>query len=105
MKLLNPLHSRALRSPLLKNSMWGIMANIFQTLFVSLFFVIIARKYVTNDFAQFLIATTIYQLVAAFSSMGLGHWFIREFDIEIDKLVFTSKFLKLQIGLGILFYF
>jgi O-antigen/teichoic acid export membrane protein len=93
-----------LQSALVKNSVWGIAANILQILFVFLFFAIIARKYSSANFAQFLISTTVYQLVAAFSSMGLGQWFIRQYVLEEDQLNFTSKFLKTQLGLGILFY-
>ena len=93
-----------LQSALVKNSAWGIVANILQILFVFLFFAIIARKYSSANFAQFLISTTVYQLVAAFSSMGLGQWFIRQYVLEDDQLNFTSKFLKTQLGLGILFY-
>jgi O-antigen/teichoic acid export membrane protein len=93
-----------LKSALVKNSAWGLISNILQTLFVSLFFVIVARKFSVNEFAEFLISTTVYQLVAAFSSMGLGQWFIRQYVLETDKLTFTSKFLKTQTGLGLLFY-
>jgi O-antigen/teichoic acid export membrane protein len=93
-----------LQSALVKNSVWGIVANILQILFVFLFFAIIARKYSSANFAQFLISTTVYQLVAAFSSMGLGQWFIRQYVLEIDKNTFTAKFLKTQFGLGIIFY-
>jgi len=42
--------------------------------------------------------------MAAFSSMGLGQWFIREYIHENNKQSFTAKFLKTQIGFGILFY-
>lgn len=93
-----------LQSALVKNSVWGIVANILQILFVFLFFAIIARKYSAATFAQFLISTTVYQLVAAFSSMGLGQWFIRQYVLEADKHTFTAKFLKTQFGLGVLFY-
>lgn len=87
------------------NSAWGIVSNILQTLFVSAFFVIIARKFSTDDFAHFLIANTVYQLIVAFSSMGLGQWFIREFDLQTDRATFTGKFIKLQVYLGASFYF
>ncbi|WP_316790913.1 lipopolysaccharide biosynthesis protein [Pedobacter frigoris] len=90
---------------LLKNGTWGIGANVLQLLFVSLFFAIVARKYTAVEFAQFLISTTIYQLVVAFSSMGLGQWFIRKYVSATDKAELTGKFLKSQIGLGFLFYF
>jgi O-antigen/teichoic acid export membrane protein len=93
-----------LKSALVKNSAWGIVANILQILFVFSFFAIVARKYSSANFAQFLISTTVYQLVAAFSSMGLGQWFIRQYVLENDKHSFTSKFLKTQLGLGAIFY-
>lgn len=93
-----------LQSSLIQNSAWGIIANALQLAFVFVFFAIVARKYHTGDFARFLISNTVYQLVAAFSSLGLGQWFIRQYAAEDDKLAFTGKFLKTQIGLGSLFY-
>lgn len=95
---------KLLKSALVKNSAWGIGANILQTIFVSSFFIIVARNYPPSEFAQFLIATTVYQLMAAFSSMGLGQWFIRQYESEADKVSFTSRFLKIQVGLGLFFY-
>jgi len=47
------------KSRLIKNSFWGIAANGLQSVLVSLFFVIVARKYTTGEFAFFLIANTI----------------------------------------------
>ncbi|WP_448701368.1 oligosaccharide flippase family protein [Mucilaginibacter sp. AW1-3] len=96
---------KILNSSLIQNSVWGIAANVLQILFVCLFFAIVARKYSPNEFGSFLISTTVYQIVAAFSSMGLGQWFIRQYVLEDDKVGFISKFFKTQIGLGILFYF
>ncbi|WP_295772269.1 oligosaccharide flippase family protein [uncultured Mucilaginibacter sp.] len=92
------------QSTLVKNSIWGILANGLQILFVFLFFSILARRYSAPVFAQFLISTTVYQLIAAFSSMGLGQWFIRQYVTEDDQPGFTAKFLKTQLGLGIAFY-
>jgi len=97
-------NNKYFKSQLIRNSAWGIFANALQIAFVFLFFVIVAREYSTGVFAKFLIATTVYQLVAAFSSLGLGQWFIRQYATEGDKLAFTAKFLKTQLGLGILFY-
>lgn len=94
-----------LQSALVKNSAWGIFSNIIQTLFIVLFFAICARKYSPDDFSRFLISSTVYQLVAAFSSMGLGQWFIREYAVNNDRLTLTAKFLKTQVGLGLIFYF
>lgn len=99
------IYAQISKSELFKNSAWGIFSNILQTLFLSAFFAITARKFDIAQFAHFLIATTVYQLVVAFSSMGLGQWFIREFMHQEDKLSFTGKFIKLQISLGTIFYF
>jgi O-antigen/teichoic acid export membrane protein len=102
-KLLS-LQQRVLRSPLLINSAWGILANLLQTGLTSAFFVILARKFPANDFAQFLIANTVYQLVAAFSSMGLSQWFIRDYASSEDKTNLTVEYLKIQAILGLVFY-
>jgi O-antigen/teichoic acid export membrane protein len=91
-------------SSLLKNSAWGIVSSMLQIFFVLIFFIIIARKYNTEEFAQFLISTTVYQVIAAFSSLGLGQWFIREYEDQPNKLAFTGKFLKTQAWFGIMFY-
>lgn len=91
------------KSSLVKNGAWGVMASVLQVLFVSLFFAIMARRYQPAVFGRFLVANTVYQIVASFSSMGLGQWFIRQYSLERDKRFFTSKFLKLQAGMGIAF--
>jgi O-antigen/teichoic acid export membrane protein len=96
--------AKLLKSALVKNSAWGIASNILQILFVCGFFAVVARKYNAGEFARFLVSTSVYQIVAAFSSMGLGQWFVRQYVIENDKLTLTGKFLKTQLGLGMLFY-
>ncbi|MCJ8211013.1 oligosaccharide flippase family protein [Mucilaginibacter sp. RS28] len=93
-----------LQSTFIKNSLWGVLSNIFQILFVSLFFAILARKYQPDEFAKFLISNTVYQILAAFSSMGLGQWFIREHVKNMYEDELTNKFMKMQLGLGGLFY-
>jgi O-antigen/teichoic acid export membrane protein len=92
------------KSRLIKNSFWGIAANGLQSVLLSLFFVIVARKYTTGEFAFFLIANTIYQFLAAFSTLGLGQWFTRELvDVE-DKQELVSRFVKIQLYSGCFFY-
>lgn len=91
-------------SRLFKSSFWGIAANGMQSVLLSLFFVIMARKYSEPQFATFLIATTIYQFLAAFSTLGLGQWFTREVVHTTDKNVLVNKFLKMQVISGGLFY-
>src|SRR3954467_8904531 len=85
------------QNSLFKNSSWGVISQMSQTLFLSLFFVILARKYPTVIFAKYIVANAIYQLVTAFSTMGLSQWFIREFIHTEDKETLISKFIKMQI--------
>jgi O-antigen/teichoic acid export membrane protein len=92
------------KSRLIKNSFWGIAANGLQSILLSLFFVIVARKYTTNEFAFFLIANTIYQFLAAFSTLGLGQWFTRELVDITDKKELVSRFVKIQLYSGCFFY-
>ena len=91
-------------SRLFKSSFWGIAANGLQSVLLSLFFVIMARKYSESQFATFLIATTVYQFLAAFSTLGLGQWFTREVVKASDKTQLVNKFLKMQIFSGLFFY-
>ena len=92
------------KSRLIKNSFWGIAANGLQSILLSLFFVIVARKYTTGEFAFFLIANTIYQFLAAFSTLGLGQWFTRELVDISDKQHLVSRFVKIQLYSGCFFY-
>lgn len=92
------------KSRVFKNSFWGIAANGLQTILLSLFFVIIARKYTTGEFAFFLIANTIYQFLAGFSTLGLGQWFTREVVNAPNRKELVSRFLKIQLYSGIFFY-
>lgn len=92
-------------SQLFANSFWGITSIVIQNIFLAVFFIILARKYQTDDFAQFLIANTLYQLVAIFSALGLGAWFVREIINTSDKTDFTTRFLKIQLLFGIIFFF
>lgn len=93
-----------LSSGLFKNSLWGIISNIVQNLLFSIFFIILARKYSTDDFGNYVIANTIYSFVLGFSSLGLGHWFIREIVNNGNKQSEIDKFFKMQFLIGIIFY-
>ena len=92
------------QNKLFSNSSWGILAHASQTIFTSLFFVILAREYATNDFANYLIATVLYQLCAAFATLGLSQWFIRELKSESNRSNTLNKFLKVQVYSGLVFY-
>src|SRR6185437_13024265 len=87
------------------NSSWGVIAQVLQSVLLSLFFVLIARYYSTEIFASFIIAIGLYQLISAFSSLGLSQWFIREITGISQKKELVNKFFKLQIYSGFSFYF
>ena len=93
-----------LTSNLFKNSAWGGLSNILQNLLFSVFFIIMARIYSPSDFGSYLIANNIYSLVLGFSSLGLGHWFIREWIHTDDKPTLTGTFFKTQFIIGLVFY-
>lgn len=91
-------------SVLFKNSFWGLAGSIIQNLFLSLFYVLIARHYNIENFAEYIIANSLYQVIVAFSTMGLGQWFIREVVGAKDKNLLILKFLKMQTYFGIFFF-
>lgn len=92
------------KSDVLKNSFWGLLANIIQNVFLSIFFIIVARFYSTTDFAHYLIANTLYQFIATFSALGLGQWFIREIVITEEKTALINRFVKIQFYFGAFFF-
>lgn len=92
------------KSPLFKNSFWGIASSALQNLFLTIFFVIIARRFPTADFAQYLIANALYQLLVVFSTLGLGTWFIREIVNTTDKAKTINTYFKTQLYFGLTFY-
>lgn len=91
-------------SSLFKNSFWGILSNVLQNLFLTLFFVIVARKLATQDFAHYLISNALYMLLAAFSTLGLSQWFIRELDDTKEEQGLITRFFKVQLWFGFAFY-
>lgn len=92
------------KSLVLVNSSWGIISQVLQNVLLSLFFILIARFYSTQVFASFLIAMVLYQLISAFSTLGLSQWFIREITGTSDKKELINRFFKIQLYAGILFY-
>ncbi len=105
MKINLKIYSYFKKSDFITNSFWGLASRLIQTVFLSIFFVIISKQYSTADFASFLIASGVYQFMAGISSMGLSNWFIREYEHTIgNKEEFLNKFIKIQIGLGFTFY-
>ncbi len=93
-----------LGSKLLQNSAWGVVSNVLQNILLSVFFIVIAREYSKSDFANYVIANTIYSFVVGFSTLGLGHWFIRELINTENRRELIDKFFKIQLYAGIVFY-
>jgi O-antigen/teichoic acid export membrane protein len=91
-------------SSLFQNSFWGILSNVIQNVFLTLFFVILARKLSTEDFGGYLISNALYMLLAAFSTLGLSQWFIRELDDTKDEKGLINSFFKVQLLFGCVFY-
>jgi O-antigen/teichoic acid export membrane protein len=87
-----------------KNSIWGLASQFAQQFLLVIFFVIVAHNFPKKDFSYYLIANTLYQVMASFSALGLGQWFIRQLPDESDLKGFLNKFLKIQIYSGIFFY-
>lgn len=91
-------------SPVFVNSFWGVLSNIAQNIFFSLFFIILARVYSRSDFANYIIANALYGMLVSLSSLGLAQWFIRERATVKNQREFTDQFFKIQFLLGLFFY-
>lgn len=91
-------------SKIFTNSFWGLTGSMLQNIFLSLYYLLIARHYAVDDFAQYIIASSLYQMFVAFSSMGLGNWFIREVLNTSNKNELACKFLKMQTYFGVFFF-
>ena len=102
LKIIKNLKER-LKSKVLQNSFWGLVGSLTQNIFLSLFYVLIARHYAVEEFSKYLIANSLYQMIVAFSAMGLGHWFIREIVNVEHKSELAVKFLKMQSYFGLFF--
>ena len=98
------IHFSTFKSKLIVNSFWGVAANLLQNILFSVFFIIVARVYNPTDFSSYILANTIYGLLLAFSSLGLGQWFVRRLLEDIDKEQLIHQFFKLQFIIGVAFY-
>lgn len=96
--------SQFFKGRLAGNSFWAILSSVFQNVIFSLFFIIIARKFSSSDFSSYIIANTLYGMILSFSSLGLSQWFIREIKQNEFDAAIISRFFKIQILAGIVFY-
>jgi len=96
--------SKLFQNKLIANSAWGTISNIIQNIFLSIFFIIISREYSIDEFGSYVVSNTLYSIILGFSSLGLGHWFIREVINNENKKEIINKFFKTQLLIGIAFY-
>jgi len=101
---LSNIKSKA-KNKLFQNSIWGVISNVIQNVLLTVFFIIIAKKYSTVDFGKYTISNTLYSFLLGFSSLGMGQWFIREYIHSENKSTLIDRFFKLQLIVGVLFYF
>ncbi len=89
---------------LIGNSFWAIFSSLSQNVIFSLFFIVIARRYSPSDFSSYIIANTLYGMIMSFSSLGLSQWFIREIKQNEHDTEIISRFFKIQLLAGTVFY-
>jgi len=92
------------KGKLVGNSFWAILSSVFQSIIFSLFFIVIARRYSSSDFSSYIIANTLYGMILSFSSLGLSQWFIREIKQHDFEGEIISRFFKIQLLAGTVFY-
>jgi O-antigen/teichoic acid export membrane protein len=92
------------KGKLVGNSFWAILSSVFQSIIFSLFFIVIARRYSSSDFSSYIIANTLYGMILSFSSLGLSQWFIREIKQHDFEGEIISRFFKIQLLAGAVFY-
>lgn len=92
------------KNPVVSNSYWGGISLALQGILLSLFFIIIARQYPTEVFADFIVANVLYQLISAFSTLGLSQWFVREITGLTERKSVVNRYFKLQLWFGFVFY-
>ena len=66
------------------NSTVAIVSNVLQNFLLSVFFVILARSYGPTLFAQYVVANSLYQLIAVIAPFGLLSYFVREYSQRPD---------------------
>lgn len=101
---LNTNISEKIKGKIIKSGTWGVASSIIQNFLYSIFFLIVARKYDISEFSSYVISNNLYGLMLAFSAMGLGQWFIRSLIESDNEENIISKFFKIQLILGIIFY-
>ncbi|MBI9041322.1 oligosaccharide flippase family protein [Lutibacter sp.] len=67
------------KTSVFSNAFSGIASNVLQNIFLGIFFILLAKAIGINNFSDYVIGNSLYQIVGAFSTMGLANYFIREY--------------------------
>jgi O-antigen/teichoic acid export membrane protein len=87
------------------NSIVGMATNIVQSLFFSIYFIILARFFGPQQFSQYVVANSLYQLVAIIAPFGLLSYFVREYSQnEGMRLQLSREFVVIEFSLSFLGY-
>ena len=89
---------------IINNSIWGTIANVIQNILFSVFFIIIARNYDEKIFGSYVISNSLYSILLAFASLGLGNWFVRELINTENKKELIKIFFKILIIVSVALY-
>jgi O-antigen/teichoic acid export membrane protein len=101
MSIVNKLTGKSIIS----NTISGVAANVLQNIFLGIFFVLLTKSIGLNKFSEYVIGNSLYQIVAAFSTMGLANYFIREYvQMEEKKDYATLHFFATEFILSFIGY-
>ena len=101
MSMINKLSGKSIIS----NTISGVAANVLQNIFLGVFFVLLTKSIGLNKFSEYVIGNSLYQIIAAFSTMGLANYFIREYvQIEERKDYTTLHFFATEFILSFIGY-
>jgi O-antigen/teichoic acid export membrane protein len=94
-----------MKKSILANNISGLTANILQNIFLSVFFVMLARAIGPEDFSAYVLGNSLYQVVGALSTFGLSNYFIREYaGGNADNSRLTIQFLCVEMILSVVAY-
>lgn len=80
MSIINKITGKSI----LSNTISGVAANVIQNVFLGVFFVLLTKSIGLNKFSDYAIGNSLYQIVGAFSTMGLANYFIREY-VQLER--------------------
>ena len=86
---------------ILSNTISGVSANVLQNIFLGAFFIILTKSIGLNKFSEYVIGNAVYQIVGAFSTMGLANFFIREYVQKNKEEYSTINFFGTELMLSL----